>query len=126
MSASTPGDVSVALSRPMDVSITNRLPGEIAEIAFLKPPYVRATFNLGETHLHALITRESGGAPCSRVRPSRLGDDQGRGDLWSRTQARLRAAAATLAFESKTPSSEALISSRVFFEELAAWRSIER
>ncbi|MEJ0096344.1 MAG: TOBE domain-containing protein [Methylocella sp.] len=52
-------DVSVALSRPMDVSITNRLPGEIVEIAFLKPPYVRATFNLGETHLHALITRES-------------------------------------------------------------------
>ena len=52
-------DVSVALSRPMDVSITNRLPGEIAELEFLAPPYVRATFDLGETRLHALITRES-------------------------------------------------------------------
>lgn len=52
-------DVSVALSRPMDVSITNRLPGKIAELESLTPPYVRATFGLGETHLHALITRES-------------------------------------------------------------------
>ncbi len=52
-------DVSIALSRPMDVSITNRLPGEIVEIAFLAPPYVRTTFNLGKTRLHALITRES-------------------------------------------------------------------
>lgn len=52
-------DVSVALSRPMDVSITNRLPGEIAEMEFLTVPYVRATFDLGRTRLHALITRES-------------------------------------------------------------------
>jgi molybdate transport system ATP-binding protein len=52
-------DVSVALSRPMDVSITNRLPGEIAELEHLSAPYVRATFDLGETRLHALITRES-------------------------------------------------------------------
>jgi molybdate transport system ATP-binding protein len=52
-------DVSIALSRPMDVSITNRLPGEIAELAYLAPPYVRVTFNLGRTHLHALVTRES-------------------------------------------------------------------
>jgi molybdate transport system ATP-binding protein len=52
-------DVSVALSRPMDVSIINRLPGKIAELEFLHPPYVRATFDLGATRLHALITRES-------------------------------------------------------------------
>lgn len=52
-------DVSIALSRPMDVSITNRLPGQIAELAYLEPPYVRATFHLGKTHLHALITRKS-------------------------------------------------------------------
>jgi molybdate transport system ATP-binding protein len=52
-------DVSIALSRPMDVSITNRLPGEIAELAYLEPPYVRATFDLGKTRLHALITSES-------------------------------------------------------------------
>jgi molybdate transport system ATP-binding protein len=52
-------DVSIALSRPMDVSITNRLPGEIAELEFMTPPYVRATFDLGKTRLHSLITRES-------------------------------------------------------------------
>lgn len=52
-------DVSIALSRPMDVSITNRLPGEIAELAYLTPPYVRATVSLGTTCLHALVTRES-------------------------------------------------------------------
>ncbi|MGO9135935.1 MAG: TOBE domain-containing protein [Methylovirgula sp.] len=52
-------DVSIALSRPMDVSITNRLPGEIAELEYLEPPYVRATFDLGTTRIHSLITRES-------------------------------------------------------------------
>jgi molybdate transport system ATP-binding protein len=52
-------DVSIALSRPMDVSITNRLPGEIAEIECLAAPYVRATTALGTTHIHALVTRES-------------------------------------------------------------------
>jgi molybdate transport system ATP-binding protein len=52
-------DVSIALSRPMDVSITNRLPGEIVEIAPLDPPYVRVTFDLGKTRLHALVTGES-------------------------------------------------------------------
>lgn len=31
-------DVSIALSRPMDVSITNRLPGEIAELEYLGHP----------------------------------------------------------------------------------------
>jgi molybdate transport system ATP-binding protein len=54
-------DVSIALSRPMDVSITNRLPGMIDEIEYLDPPYVRATLSLGKTRLHALITRESVG-----------------------------------------------------------------
>jgi molybdate transport system ATP-binding protein len=52
-------DVSVALSRPMDVSISNRLPGEIVEIAPLEAPYVRVTFNLGKSQLHALVTGES-------------------------------------------------------------------
>lgn len=52
-------DVSIALSRPMDVSITNRLPGEIVDIEYLDPPYVRVTFNLGATRLHALVTSES-------------------------------------------------------------------
>lgn len=52
-------DVSIALSRPMDVSITNRLPGEIVEIEYLAPPYVRVTFDLGKTRIHSLITNES-------------------------------------------------------------------
>jgi len=52
-------DVSIALSRPMDVSITNRLPGRIEEILPLDPPYVRVTFDLGATRLHALVTLES-------------------------------------------------------------------
>jgi molybdate transport system ATP-binding protein len=52
-------DVSIALSRPMDVSITNRLPGRIVEILPLDPPYVRVTFDLGSVNLHALVTTES-------------------------------------------------------------------
>jgi len=52
-------DVSIALSRPMDVSITNRLPGKIEQILPLDPPYVRVTFDLGSTRLHALVTLES-------------------------------------------------------------------
>lgn len=52
-------DVSIALSRPMDVSITNRLPGEIVEMEQLAPPYVRVTFDLGTTRIHSLIIRES-------------------------------------------------------------------
>ena len=52
-------DVSIALSRPMDVSITNRLPGRITEILPLDPPYVRVTFDLGSVSLYALVTTES-------------------------------------------------------------------
>jgi molybdate transport system ATP-binding protein len=52
-------DVSIALARPMDVSITNRLPGRIAELVPLSAPYVRATCDLGMTQIHALIMRES-------------------------------------------------------------------
>jgi molybdate transport system ATP-binding protein len=52
-------DVSIALSRPMDVSITNRLPGSIVAIESLALPYVRVTFNLGTTELDALVTTES-------------------------------------------------------------------
>lgn len=52
-------DVSIALSRPMDVSITNRLPGRITELAYLDAPYVGVRFDLGKTRLHALVTRES-------------------------------------------------------------------
>ncbi len=52
-------DVSVALTRPMDVSITNRFPGTIAEVEHLAAPYARVTFDLGSNRLHALVTWES-------------------------------------------------------------------
>lgn len=52
-------DVSIALSRPMDVSITNRLPGTIVAIEPLALPYVRVTIDLGSTRLDALVTTES-------------------------------------------------------------------
>ena len=50
-------DVSIALSRPMDVSITNRIPGTIVAIEPLALPYVRVTLDLGSTRLDALVTR---------------------------------------------------------------------
>ncbi len=52
-------DVSIALSRPMDVSITNRLPGTIVEVEYLTAPYARVTFDLGVNRLHSLVTWES-------------------------------------------------------------------
>jgi molybdate transport system ATP-binding protein len=51
-------NVSVALSRPMDVSITNRLPGTIVEVARLTAPYACITFGFGSTRLLALVTWE--------------------------------------------------------------------
>lgn len=52
-------DVSIALSRPMDVTILNRLPGEIVGLQRLAPPFVVATLSLGGAELQAVITRES-------------------------------------------------------------------
>lgn len=52
-------DVSIALSRPMDVSVLNRLPAEIVELTPLAPPFVRAGLSLGGADVNALITRES-------------------------------------------------------------------
>jgi molybdate transport system ATP-binding protein len=52
-------DVSIALSRPMDVSITNRLPGAIVAVERLAAPYARVTFDLGSVRLDALVTWES-------------------------------------------------------------------
>jgi molybdate transport system ATP-binding protein len=52
-------DVSIALSRPMDVSITNRLPGTILVVEPQALPYVRVVLNLGVTQLDALVTTES-------------------------------------------------------------------
>jgi molybdate transport system ATP-binding protein len=52
-------DVAVALVRPMDVSITNRLPGTIVSVELLAAPYARVTFDLGATRLDSLVTWES-------------------------------------------------------------------
>ncbi len=52
-------DVALSLSRPMDVSITNRLPGTLVEITRSDGPYVEATIDVGGTTLQALITGES-------------------------------------------------------------------
>ncbi len=52
-------DVSIALSRPMDVSITNRFPGTVAEVEYLAAPYARVTLDLGTSRIHALVTWES-------------------------------------------------------------------
>lgn len=52
-------DVAVALTRPMDVSITNRFPGTIVEVEHLEAPYARVTFDLGSNRLNALVTWES-------------------------------------------------------------------
>ncbi len=52
-------DVSVALTRPMDVSITNRLPGTVIEVERLTAPYARIRFDLGSTLIDSLVTWES-------------------------------------------------------------------
>jgi molybdate transport system ATP-binding protein len=52
-------DVAISLSRPMDVSITNRLPGHLVRIARGDGPYVEVTIDIGGTALQALITGES-------------------------------------------------------------------
>jgi molybdate transport system ATP-binding protein len=52
-------DVAIALTRPMDVSITNRLPGVIVDVERLAAPFARATFALGAARIHALVTWES-------------------------------------------------------------------
>jgi molybdate transport system ATP-binding protein len=52
-------DVSIALSRPMDVTILNRLPGEIVALERLAPPFALASLSLGGARLTALITGES-------------------------------------------------------------------
>lgn len=56
-------DVSLALSRPMDVSITNKLPGRVQQIVPREGPYADVTVDLGSLSLRALVTRES----CDRL-----------------------------------------------------------
>jgi molybdate transport system ATP-binding protein len=52
-------DVAIALTRPMDVSVTNRLPGRIVTVEPLERPYVRVTIDLGGAEIAALVTAES-------------------------------------------------------------------
>ncbi|MGE4373610.1 MAG: molybdenum ABC transporter ATP-binding protein [Xanthobacter sp.] len=56
-------DVSLSLSRPMDVSITNRLPGIIYALRREEGPYVNVEMALGkdgeDSRLQALVTIES-------------------------------------------------------------------
>ena len=57
-------DVSLALSEPQDVSITNRLAGTLTTLTpeggrAGNGPYVDAAVAIGPSILHALITRES-------------------------------------------------------------------
>ena len=52
-------DVALSLSRPMDVSITNRLPGRIVGITRSDGPYVDVAIDIGGVRLQSLITGES-------------------------------------------------------------------
>lgn len=53
-------DVALSLSRPMDVSITNRLPGRLVAIADQSGPYTEAIVDVGGgVTIRSLITRES-------------------------------------------------------------------
>jgi molybdate transport system ATP-binding protein len=52
-------DVALSLSRPMDMSITNQLPGKLLSLTPRDGPYVDAAVDIGGVTLRALITRES-------------------------------------------------------------------
>jgi molybdate transport system ATP-binding protein len=52
-------DVAISLSRPMDVSITNRLPGHLVSLTRGDGPFVEAAIDIGGPVLQALITTES-------------------------------------------------------------------
>ncbi|WP_394020917.1 molybdenum ABC transporter ATP-binding protein [Xanthobacter pseudotagetidis] len=52
-------DVSLSLSRPMDVSVTNRLAGTISAITRAEGPFADVEVALAHTKLHSLVTQES-------------------------------------------------------------------
>ncbi|WP_018411758.1 molybdenum ABC transporter ATP-binding protein [Methyloversatilis thermotolerans] len=56
-------DVTLALSRPMDVSIMNKLPGRVVGITPEDGPYAEVVVDLGSSTLRSLVTRES----CDRL-----------------------------------------------------------
>ncbi|MFS8039963.1 molybdenum ABC transporter ATP-binding protein [Xanthobacter sp. AM33] len=52
-------DVSLSLSRPIDVSVTNRLSGTIASITRAEGPFSDVEVALAHGKLHSLVTQES-------------------------------------------------------------------
>lgn len=52
-------DVALALEDPVNLSITNRVPGRIVEIVERLGPYAQVVVDAGGTRLQALVTRES-------------------------------------------------------------------
>ncbi len=52
-------DVALSLSRPMDVSVTNRLPGKVGAIRREEGPYATVEIVLAHESLRALVTIES-------------------------------------------------------------------
>lgn len=52
-------DVSLSLSRPIDVSVTNRLSGTIARITREEGPFADVEVTLASGRIHALVTQES-------------------------------------------------------------------
>lgn len=52
-------DVALALSQPMDISITNRLPGRLLALTEREGPYVDVSVDVGGAVIRALITKES-------------------------------------------------------------------
>jgi ABC-type molybdate transport system ATPase subunit len=71
-------DVSIALSRPMDVSITNRLPGTIVAIEPLALPYVPRHVRFRRDPARRAGHHRVGRAARARARAARLGHDQDR------------------------------------------------
>ena len=56
-------DVAIALTDPPELSITNRVRGEVLALSYRDGPYVDVLVGAGSSKLHALITRES----CARL-----------------------------------------------------------
>ncbi|MFS8039180.1 molybdenum ABC transporter ATP-binding protein [Xanthobacter sp. AM11] len=52
-------DVSLSLSRPIDVSVTNRLAGKVARIQRAEGPFSDVEVALSHGSIHALVTQES-------------------------------------------------------------------
>ena len=51
-------DVAMSLSQPVDISISNRLPGRILRITSQDGPYAEAVIDIGGAALRSLVTRE--------------------------------------------------------------------